>query len=501
MIDKTVIILGGGTAGLISALMTREKYPHTHIVIIKSKEIGIIGVGEGSTEHWRMFMDYVNIKKNELIAQTDATIKIGILFSNWNGDGKEYVHSIVTDHNFTGLNRIDLLKMLHCNSTKKFKTSPYFEETFYKNNIPIDANLNPSNQYHFDTFKLNEFLLRECRRRNIGVVDTNIVDVNLNEDGSIKEVVAEDTRVYEGDFFIDCSGFKRVLSNKLGLKWKSYTDYLPLNRAIAFPTEHKTDNYEPYTLSASMENGWLWRIPTQQRYGNGYVFSDQFTDSDKAMNEASKYLGVNLEKVARDIKFEAGKLEKFWHKNMLSVGLSGSFCEPLEAQSIGFTIMQSFAFVDSLEQWFYNKEYVEKAYNRIMDDSYQNVVDYLQLHYFCQRKDTDFWNNVEMKTTEFNAETYNIFANGYCDPFLFEDKKYWMFKAMNFFQVYSGLELIDTAKMTANFSNNLDNYNKELFDRVQLYNDKMVTPLMIRHSDAMRSIKQYHANNKHLNNV
>lgn len=498
MRDKTIIILGGGTAGLITALMTREKYPHTTINIIKSNEIGIVGVGEGSTEHWHVFMKYINLNEYKLIANTDATVKIGILFSNWNGDGKDYVHSVVTQHNFSGLNRVDLFKMLQCNSVKKFKLSPYFEEVFRKNNIPVEHNLRASNQYHFDTHKLNSFLIRECRERGIGVIDANVIDVDLSEDGSISGLKTEDGRTYEADFFVDCSGFKRFLSKKLGVEWKSYNEYLPLNRAIAFPLEHTSDNYEPYTLAASMDAGWLWRIPTQQRYGNGYVFSDQYIDSDNAMNEASKYLGVNLEKVAKDIKFEAGKIEKFWHKNLLSIGLAGSFCEPLEAQSIGFTIVQTFGFIDAFEQWFHNKEYIEKRYNGMMDESFENIVDYLQVHYFCKRNDTEFWKNIKLKLTEFNEETYDIFANGYCDPFLFEDKKNLMFKSLNFFQVYSGLELLDNPKIADNLSNNRESYNQEINQISKIYNEDLVVPVSIKHSEAMRCIKQYYADNKQL---
>jgi len=486
--SKSVAILGGGTAGLIVALMLREKCPYTKITVVKSDDIGIVGVGEGSTEHWSWFMRYVGIKKNELIKKTDATFKGGIVFANWNGDQKKYVHSIFRNDNVSPLNRLDLFKAMHCYSKKNIKCSPLFEEVFLNNLVPVHETFDVVNQYHFDTFKLNTFLIEECKKKQIEFVLTDVVDVELDQRGDVKALVSKDKKNIPADFFVDSSGLSRVLSKKMNIGWRSYKEYLPLNRAIAFPTEHTDVNYEPYTLSTSMSSGWMWKIPTQQRYGNGYVFDENVINSEQAVREASAHLGIEVEKVARDIKFEAGKVERFWANNVLSIGLAGSFCEPLEAQSIGFTILQSFGFVDCFEQWFCNREFVEKKYNEIFNDSFDNVVSFLQLHYFSKRKDTKFWKELEFKSTSFNLETTSIFSKGYCDPFVFEDKKYYMFKASNFFQVYSGLDLFDTHHMKDALNNNKVSYINSLQQRYLDVDENVVVPLVVKHCDALTII-------------
>jgi len=263
-----IVILGAGTAGLISALIIKEKYPFNNITVIKSGDIGIIGVGEGSTEHWRQFMDFVGIEQRELIYKTKATIKIGILFKNWVKD-HEYVHTI-GDHAVSPLSRLDMYHHLFLESpNEKFPLSPGFERSFYNNLVPVSNNLNISNQFHFDTFKLNEYLLELCQKQGIAIIDAVITEVYQDVNGSITGL-RSDKETFKGDFFIDCSGFKRVISSKLGNKFVSMADYLPMNHAIAFPTElDDPAEIEPYTLTTALSAGWLWKIPTQERYGNG----------------------------------------------------------------------------------------------------------------------------------------------------------------------------------------------------------------------------------------
>lgn len=451
------VILGAGTAGLISALIIREKYPLATIDIIKSGDIGIIGVGEGSTEHWREFMNFVGLDYKELICKTRATIKIGILFKDWVKDC-EYVHNVGT-HNASSLGRPDMFHhMLIHSKNEKFPLSPGFESTFYLNRVPITHNLSISNQFHFDTFKLNEYLLQICKERNITITDAVITNVLQDDNGNITSLQS-DTETFKGDLFIDCSGFKRVISSKLNNKFISMAEYLPMNHAIAFPTEHDDPaDIEPYTLTTALSSGWLWKIPTQDRYGNGYVFSDKYINADQALGEVNKHLGKNIEKAAKDIKFTAGRVEKFWDKNVVCIGLSGSFAEPLEAQSIGFTIVQTFRLIELLDQWPENPKVVEQ-YNVKMNKAFDNVVDYLQAHYLTDREDTSFWKDKPFKLTDFNRDNLPLFKKGRILPSMFEHD-FFMFKTANFYQVIAGLGLIDKNELIIDLNKNRNLFNE-----------------------------------------
>ena len=456
-----IVVIGAGTAGLVTALILREKYPTYPITIIKSDTVGTVGVGEGSTEHWAWFMDFVGINNLELLHETKATVKIGILFKDWHS-GSDYVHSL-SFFNFYTLNRPEIFNHLYLNGNQKdFPLAPHFKHTYFNNLVDQSEDFRSSNQYHFDTFKLGNYLSKICRDRDITIEDNIVTDIILNNNGDIQELVAEQGNIL-GDLFIDCSGFKRVLSNKLGNKWVSKTDYLPLNRAIAFPTKQiNNQDIEPYTTSTALSAGWSWRIPTQERYGNGYVFSTSYTDSDKALSELTQILGVDVEKFAKDIPFEAGKVDKFWFKNVVCVGLSGSFAEPLEAQSIGFTIIQSQVLLDYLDAWPFNKN-VSERFNKQMDDIFNNVIDYLQLHYLGNRNDTKFWKDKPFTITDFNKENLPLFKRGIFSNTEFKNN--FMFKVANFYQVAAGLNLIDKNLLYESLNLNRLTYNNANYNR------------------------------------
>jgi tryptophan halogenase len=490
-----IVIIGAGTAGLITALILKEKYPAYQITIIKSDAIGIVGVGEGSTEHWAWFMDYVGINNEELLHETRATVKVGILFKDWHL-GPDYVHSI-SSFELSSLNRPELFNHLYLNGVQEdFPLSPHFKTIYNKNLIALDPNFRSSNQYHFDTFKLGSYLSKICLDRDITIEDNIVTDVILNSNGDVQELVAEQENI-SGDLFIDCSGFKRILSSKLGNMWISKTDYLPLNRAIAFPTE-QTDpqSIEPYTTSTALSAGWSWRIPTQDRYGNGYVFNTNYIDSDKALSELSQALGVSVEKFARDIPFEAGKVDKFWFKNVISVGLAGSFAEPLEAQSIGFTIVQSQVLLDYLDAWPFRKNVCED-FNKQMDSIFDNIIDYLQLHYLGDRKDAKFWQDKPFKLTEFNKENLPLFKRGIFQTTEFKNN--YMFKVANFYQVTAGLNLINKDILTESFNLNRATYNNTNYNRAIEILDSFKTRSVMSHREYLNLASYNYLHKRGLN--
>jgi len=485
MIDH-VCILGGGTSGLICALLLRAWHPKLRITIIESSTIGIVGVGEGSTEHWKVFINNVGISVHELITETGATYKTGIKFTNWNGDGKIYYHSI--HQHFTGqanngfnvayadiiAKGLDALSMV----PRNIHTSVHAE--------PFD---NIVNQYHFDTFKLNTFLHKKCSERSIEILDRDIIDVELDQQGFVSCLIDKDNQRYSADFFVDCSGFKRVIASKLGAKWVSHKDHLPMNSAIAFPTEYK-DEIPSYTESTAKSSGWMWRIPTQERFGNGYVYCDSFISHDKAVEEASKHLGHDVN-VARSFKFDAGHVDRFWIKNCVVLGLAGSFVEPLEATSIGTSIQQSFALAGQITVWNRNNTQLEKIYNRDFVDVANNIIDYVQLHYITKRRDSEFWRSMqELKLTDFNRETLEIFKANMPHRSYFHHNPYLMFRDQNWIMIMHGLEMFNKESIKAIWDLQDPGHHYGIQSNWEDLEKMLATNEYIPHRQALEKIKE-----------
>lgn len=490
---KDIVIVGGGTAGLISALYLKHYFPNINVKIVKSSQIGIIGVGEGSTEHWAEFMEDIGIDYFELINETSATIKIGILFKDWTYSGSKYSHSVFHPDlpHVSKEGTLELYNRLVLNnkSNNPFILSSLFGPIFYKNQIPLTPDIRPSRQFHFDTFKLNSFLQKKCLEKNIIIEEHFINDINQNKKGEIISLINSNNNTIKGDFFIDCSGFKKILNSKLHLKTISYKDFLPVNEAITLPTPlNLNKGIEPYTTATSLSSGWAWKIPTQTRYGNGYVFDNRYTNADSALNEFNQHLNTNIEEVAKNIKFEAGKLEKFWYKNCVSIGLSSNFSEPLEAQSIGLSIIQSKLLARSLKGWIYNPLNISNEYNKQINNCFNNIVDYIQLHYLTKRNDSKFWKDKPFILTDFNKNTLERFSIGSFSPFDFSSN-YLMFKELNFYQIYFGLKLLNTLKIK-NLQNNFSKEYNQKWDNISNEFTKESIPYSMSHIDYLKLIKE-----------
>jgi tryptophan halogenase len=436
---KSICILGGGTSGLVSALILNKWYPTMDITIVESANIGIVGVGEGSTEHWARFMQTVGITHKELMLETGATFKSGIRFENWNGDGKFYMHSLHADFTQTLGNGLPgvMLKML-LNGEEHLHPDNILQSIHY---VPIEASVN---QYHFDTYKLNTFLHKKCTERGVKIVEDDISKVVISENGFVNSLVGE-KGTYSAEFFIDCSGFKRVISSKLGAKWIDYKKYLPMDSAFAFPTPGDED-IPSWTLSKAMSSGWLWRIPTQERYGNGYVFSSEFLTEEQAQAEVRSIYTDEVE-IRKSFKFAAGHVDQFWINNCVTLGLSGSFVEPLEASSIGTSIQQSFLLGQSLLTWEPGDTTTVKSYNAEFTRVAKNIIDFVQLHYITKRQDTEFWRFCKtLPLTDFNQETLEFFK-GVVPSRLHFQGQWLLFSELNWLQVMHGLKLFDHSKL------------------------------------------------------
>ena len=439
-----LLIAGSGTAGLITALILKT-YLNIQIDIVHSKKIDIIGVGEGSTEHFREFMNFVGINQYDLIKSCDATYKSGIMFENWGN--RPYLHSVISPFE----SKIAQYSYVYANQisnnypiTTKFIWENKIESNFLNNPTKF-----PYNQFHFNTHKLNDFLTNLCISKGITFYNDEITDVILNCNGEIDSIKSE-LQTYNYDFYIDSTGFKKLLINKLGGKWKSYSPYLKMNSAITFQTPDE-ENYNLWTLSKAMDAGWLFKIPVWGRHGNGYIFDSNYIGVDDAKKEVEELLGHPID-IGKQFKFDPGHLEQAWIKNCCAVGLSASFVEPLEASSIGTTIQQSFILMQKLINYHEN---VITQYNNTFGKIMDNIRDFIALHYITQKENTKFWKdlkNIELPDTLKNNlelwkrklpinEDFSNFSN-YC-----------LFTSNNYIVVMEGLDLFDRESIKMEYNN------------------------------------------------
>lgn len=388
-----VCIVGSGTSGLVTAILFNSLFPKMKITVISSKEIGIIGVGEGSTEHWRQyFQDPCNIDVNHMIRHTAATHKYGIKFENWTTHTPAYYHSISGDG--IGPN--------HFNASYAFA---HFNDwlltpamiTHLDNNKVVDDKQNPhktTNQFHFDTFKLNSYLTRMAEDRGVIFGEGKVVAVERNSENGFITAITTDTKLKcEADFFIDASGFNRVLMSQLidNDEFVSYRKYLPCDSAAVFPTPpDESGSIRPYTRARAMPNGWMWEIPTQERRGNGYVFASDFCSDDQAVKELSEAHGREIQP-AKIIKFKSGYFKNGLLFNCASVGLSSSFVEPLEATAITTSIQQARMIASMLPTFHIGHTAQSKHYHQRYESLLENIVTMISLHYISDRTDTEMW--------------------------------------------------------------------------------------------------------------
>jgi hypothetical protein len=398
-----IVIIGGGTAGWLSALMFKKIHGQDRdITVISSDEIGIIGAGEGSTG---LLPQVVNnhlwdfgCNEEDFLKETESTIKLGIKHTNWTNENSSYFGPL--DPTITYDTVIDLMqnraiykKLDIAETTSNGRCLLEGKTNFFKESKKGNLVNSNSHAYHFDGHKVGQYFKKVCLADGVKHIDAKIVDVKLNEHEWVESVVLDNGEVVDGWLFVDASGLSRLLMQKtLGVDWVSYADTLPVNKAMPFVLPHK-DKIPNYTLAHALSAGWMWQIPTQSRLGCGYVYCDKYITDDEAQAEVEEVLGQKIEPI-KFIEFESGRLEKFWHKNVLAVGLASAFSEPLEATSIHTTICQLYTFCNHyILRRDINLDTVEE-YNKETARMFDDMKDFLSVHYLGKKDSSPFWKDI-----------------------------------------------------------------------------------------------------------
>jgi tryptophan halogenase len=414
---KKISIVGGGTAGWLSALYVKTILSHVEVTVIESEEIGILGAGEGTVPHLINLLDFLNIPVSRLVNDADATIKNGIKFTNWNNGGKEdfYYHSFAIYDGLwiDGLNMNEYAHTVLPALVSNVMWGDHVNDIDFvckiseKNKVPFsinysqnNSNLNPILNYkhlgtyalHFNANKLAKVLRTIAEERGVLRFEGVVSDYSVDKYKDIKTLIFESGQEISCDFIFDCSGFSRFFMKKLGATWKSHNEYLPVDSAIPFFLPQDQDAIPPYTESIAMKYGWMWKIPLQSRYGCGYVYDSSLITPEEARKEIVDYLGFEPEFPRKDgFKFSAGYYEQPWINNCISVGLASGFIEPLEATSIWVSVMTLRNALANVEVLSSRDKRVADDFNQKFCDINDQVVDFIYFHYMSGRTDTEFW--------------------------------------------------------------------------------------------------------------
>ena len=418
-----IVIVGGGTAGWMTASTLIKAFPSYDISVIEPKDSKIIGVGESTLGHIRRWTRFIEINEKDFLKYVDGSYKMSIKFTDFYKKDSGSFHypfgkPITIDERnpfsdwhikkylYPETKNTDMVECLFSSAqlflNNKFSTSNVFD------------NFDPYNDvaYHFDSYKFGKYLKENvCIPNGVKIIEKNVKKALMSDNG-VDLLILENEEAVRADLFIDCTGFKSMLlGSALKTKFISYEKNLPNNRAWATKVEYieKEKELEPFTNCTAIENGWCWNIPLWSRLGAGYVYSDKFLDPEKAKEEFKNYLMSNKMVIPRtkeqveslefnDIKMKIGIYEKTFVKNVVAIGLSAGFIEPLESNGL-FTVHQFlFKLVDVLQRGEIS-QFDRDMYNVSTKDLYDSFAKFVSLHYaLSHRDDTEYWREIKNKS-------------------------------------------------------------------------------------------------------
>ena len=398
---RSILIVGGGTAGwMTAAALSNTLAKNCKIILIESEDIGTVGVGEATIPPIRTFNQMLGIDEREFVKATFGSFKLGIEFVDWGRLGNSYFHpfgphgkpfDILPVHQYW-------LRAQAAGETSNFDDHAMAwamaKAGRFNRPSPDERNVLSTFDYayHFDAGLYARFLRNYSEARGVVRAEGKVGSVQQNgETGFVTGVTMEDGRKIEADLFIDCTGFRGLLiEGALNAGYEDWSHWLPCDRAVAIPCA-KTSAIAPYTRSTAQEAGWQWRIPLQHRTGNGYVYCSQFISDDAALETLLGNLDGEALASPNQLRFTTGRRRKFWDKNVIAIGLSSGFMEPLESTSIH--LIQ--AGISKLLALFPDRDFdplLVDEYNHVAVTEYERIRDFLILHYkLTERTDSELW--------------------------------------------------------------------------------------------------------------
>lgn len=402
---KNVVIIGGGTAGWITASLLAKVLGKTlNITLIESEQIGIVGVGEATIPPIINFNSALGLDEKEFVKATQGTIKLGIQFENWNQPGDSYMHAfgdVGKSFPFCDFHHFWLKQRQQGDKSNFWDYSLNYQAAIQNkfakfNQIKGTSLPGITYAYHFDASLYAKFLRKFSEGIGVKRIEGIVKTVKQNDEtGYIESLQLENGQQIDGDLFVDCTGLAALLIEKtLHTGYEDWSHWLPCDRAVALPCE-SVKPIEPYTRSIAHDFGWRWRIPLQHRTGNGLVYSSKFISDKEAIETLRRNLDAPELATPRVIPFRTGRRRQQWHKNVIAIGLSSGFLEPLESTSIH--LIQTAA-IRLLKFFPHNgiKESEVAMYNRQSKMEFENIRDFIILHYkLNSRDDSPFWRHCQ----------------------------------------------------------------------------------------------------------
>jgi tryptophan halogenase len=398
---RKIVIVGGGSAGwMTAAALSNALQQGCEITLIESEEIGTVGVGEATIPTIRMFNRTLGIDESEFVKATQGSFKLGIQFVDWARLGHRYFHpfgSFGRPYDISDIHQHWVAARQNGHSGSLDDVCMAWQAAAagkfaYPSQDPRSVLSTFDYAYHFDAGLYAAFLRKYAEARGAMRVEGKVASVELHgETGFVESVTLEDASVHAADLFIDCSGFRGLLiEGALHTGYEDWTHWLPCDRAMAVPCS-STPDFTPYTRSTARPAGWQWRIPLQHRTGNGYVYSSQQIGDQ----QAADFLLANLDGTAladpRPLRFVTGRRKQSWNRNVVAVGLSSGFMEPLESTSLH--LIQ--ANIAKILAFFPTRDFdplVTEEFNRVAINETERIRDFLILHYkLTQRDDSELW--------------------------------------------------------------------------------------------------------------
>lgn len=498
--NSKAVILGGGTAGWLTALFIKKVWPSITVSVIEDPNRPPIIAGESGTTTFVDLLKYIEIDIDDFIRSVNATPKLGGRFTDWNGVGTEFIHSLQTDYapwldgwseyydenNFDDLSVSNLQYILSKERQKETYlrtiigndiplSDAFFAKYFIEENkVPLlkESEIPVRAMWHFESRASAAYFKDLGIKKGTELLEGVYVDSTLDEQGNITSIILEDGRHIKGDWFFDCSGFARLLLNKkLQEPIIDYSKYFPARAVVAWWDK---PCYCVTTNAIAMKYGWSWNINLRHRSGNGYIYDPDLISEDQALQEAEERFGIKIEPIAK-LQFQPGMARNTWKNNVIAVGLSNGFIEPLEANGVAVIIESLYALHDHWKPFDKDQPSKDRFNLRTWAVS-EDIKDFLALHYRGQRRDTEFWiDHAE------NSERIPDSLKAKLD--LWRDY-YYEFKAEPYFNGYSptawlmvlqGLKVFDHSKMAEFYKKTLK-YGQKVLDINKARYKELVAP-------------------------